>query len=283
MTNTTQQLRTISAIFEGQPVSDGDGVKLKRIIGTHALKHLDPFLMLDEFRSDSPQDYIGGFPDHPHRGFQTVSYLLEGRIRHQDSQGNSGLIRSGGVQWMNAGRGVIHSEMPEQENGLLWGFQLWVNLPATQKMSEPAYQEFTPEEIPLTSPSEGVTVKVISGQTDEGTLGAVKNIESQPLFLDVRLDANRRFEQAIPSEHTVFVYVYKGSGDIAGTALEAGQLAVLENGDTFEGGSRESDFCFLLIAGKPIREPIVQHGPFVMNTPVEIQQAILDYKTGRFA
>jgi redox-sensitive bicupin YhaK (pirin superfamily) len=282
-TTATSGKRTIDRLIEGIPVSEGAGVRLKRLIGTFRLPNLDPFLMLDEFCSDSAEDYGAGFPDHPHRGFQTVTYLLAGRMRHRDNQGRSGLLRSGGVQWMNAGRGIIHSEMPEQEEGLMWGFQLWVNLPAHEKMSEPAYQEFDPEQIPESRPDRGVSVKVIAGRTEDGTEGAVRNIVTQPLFLDVVLhESDARFTQSLPGEHTAFLYVYDGEVTVDNRLIREGQLVLLSQGPAVEVQNGPANAGFLLVAGAPIREPIVQRGPFVMTTRQEVQQAFEDYLNGRF-
>lgn len=279
----TTRPRTIAHILDAVPTSDGAGVRIQRIVGTHQ-PNLDPFLMLDEFRSDTPDDYRGGFPAHPHRGFQTVTYMLEGRVRHQDSRGNSGLLRSGGVQWMNAGRGVIHSEMPEQENGLMWGFQLWVNLPAAEKMSDPAYQEFDPAEIPVDERPDGTSIRVIAGRTDTGIEGAVRNIVTQPLLLDIRMNkSGHHYVQSVPAGHTAMLYVYDGDIEVEGQVVQEGRLALLKAGDQVSVSGGTSGARFLLIAGAPIGEPIEQRGPFVMNTLQEIQQAFEDYSAGRFA
>jgi len=273
--------RNIIQQTPGILASDGDGVRLTRIVGSPDVNMVDPFLLLDAFESDRPDDYIGGFPSHPHRGFETVTYLLEGRMRHKDSAGHEGVIEPGGVQWMTAGRGVVHSEMPEQENGLLSGFQLWVNLPADQKMSEPAYQEFPSSEIPVETLKSGGTIKVIAGTTDLGTEGPVQIKATQPLYFDVQLNAGETFQQAIPETHGGFVYVLKGSIDL-GVELRAGTLGVLGDGDRVEGKASDQGARFLLLAGRRLNEPVARGGPFVMNTKQEIQQAFDDYKNGRF-
>jgi len=269
----------------GLDTHDGADVKLKRIIGQPNLKHLDPFLMLDAFGTDEPLDYIGGFPPHPHRGFETVTYLLAGNMRHQDNQGNEGVIRTGGVQWMTAGRGIIHSEMPEQEKGLLMGFQLWVNLPSHAKMSEPKYQEFEPEQMPIETVDNGnMIIRVIAGTTDLGTQGLIKNEFVDPTYLDVSLKPGTPFKQTLKFDETAFIYLHEGEVQIAnnGTApLKPGQLAVLGSGDTVN-VTANKDSRFILVAGSPLNEPIVQKGPFVMNTEEEIHQAIDDYQNNRF-
>ena len=264
--------RNIVKTIRGIPVSDGDGVRLTRIIGSPELEMLDPFLLLDSFVSDNPDDYIGGFPEHPHRGFETVTYMLAGKMRHKDNAGHEGVIEAGGVQWMTAGRGILHSEMPEQAEGLLHGFQLWVNLPAKDKMRPPAYQEFTAADIPVEA-FEGGTIKVISGVTDAGTVGAVQGTARNPLYLDVAL--NGRFQQAIPPMHNGFIYVIEG--EIAG--VPAGHVGVLGAGDSvaLDGSGR-----FLLIAGAKLNEPVARGGPFVMNTREEVLQAFDDYRSNRF-
>jgi len=264
--------RPVVKTIKGMAASDGDGVKLTRIIGSPELDMLDPFLMLDSFASDTPGDYIGGFPEHPHRGFETVTYMIAGKMRHKDNAGHEGLIDAGGVQWMTAGRGILHSEMPEQEEGLLQGFQLWVNLPAKDKMLPPAYQEFSASEIPVEA-FEGGTVRVISGTTDAGTLGAVQGTATRPHYLDVTLDG--AFTQQIPATHNGFFYVI--DGEISG--VTAGHVGILGDGDavTLSGTGR-----FLLIAGAALNEPVARGGPFVMNTRAEILQAFDDYRSGRF-
>ena len=276
-----QTSRAVSRIVQGMPASDGAGVKLTRVIGTPQLDGLDPFLMLDEFGTDRPEDYLAGFPDHPHRGFETVTYMLDGRMRHRDNHGNEGVLVPGAVQWMSAGRGIVHSEMPEQQEGRMRGFQLWINLPASEKMSAPRYQEFGPERIPLAEPAPGVRVKVIAG-TVAGIEGPIAQPATDPVYLDVALDAGARFEHGLPAGHAAFVYVYEGALDIGGgRRVEARQLAVLGAGDrvllrTGEGARA------ILVAGRPLREPVARYGPFVMNTREEIVQAVEDFRSGRF-
>lgn len=277
-------VRTIESLHNGLKTQDGADVKLTRIIGQPNLKNLDPFLMLDAFGTDEPKDYIGGFPPHPHRGFETVTYLLAGNMRHQDNQGNEGVIRTGGVQWMTAGRGIIHSEMPEQEEGLLMGFQLWVNLPSHAKMSEPKYQEYEPEQMPIETQDTGSEIRVIAGKTDAGTEGLIKNEFVDPTYLDVILPAEQSFKQTLKLEETAFIYLHDGQIQIAENSaqpLKAGQLAVLTAGDTVEVKAHQQS-RFILVAGSPLKEPIVQRGPFVMNTDAEINQAMDDYQNNRF-
>ena len=276
--------RELVQIVAGVQTSDGDGVKMKRIIGSPNLDMLDPFLMLDFFHSDDASDYLGGFPDHPHRGFQTVTYMLAGRMRHKDNAGHEGVIEPGDVQWMNAGRGVIHSEMPEQTSGLMAGFQLWVNLPAAEKMSQPDYQEFAASDIPTETQTPGVRIKVIAGQTDLATTGPVKISATQPCYFDVSLDAGAAFSQRIPSDHAGFLYVIEGAVRVgrSATDLDEGKLGVMGPGDHIQvqGGNKASRF--LLVAGRQLNEPVARGGPFVMNTNQEILQAFDDYRAGRF-
>ena len=275
--------RRVARIVRGQAASDGAGVKLTRVIGSRALPDLDPFLLLDEFRSDDPDDYIAGFPAHPHRGFETVTYMLAGRMRHGDNQGNQGLLGPGSVQWMTAGRGIVHSEMPEQENGLMWGFQLWVNLPSRDKLTLPRYQDIAPERIPeVTLP--GGTVRVIAGELNE-VRGPVEAPTTEPLYLDVRLNVGGRFETSVAATHNAFVYVYDGilaTGEGADEQRVArGELAVLTDGETFRAHAVDGAARFILVAGRPLREPVARYGPFVMNTEAEIRQALLDLQAGR--
>ncbi|MBB1274783.1 pirin family protein [Psychromonas sp. SR45-3] len=279
--------RSINKIVSGVPTSDGDGVKLTRIIGSPQLDMLDPFLLLDCFESDQAEDYIGGFPTHPHRGFETVTYLLNGKMRHKDSAGNEGVIEPGGVQWMTAARGILHSEMPEQEHGLLKGFQLWVNLPSHAKMNKPHYQEFLPNAMAHEESSNGTKVNVIAGTTNQGTTGAVTNIYSEPLYLDVHLPAGEVFTQAITLNHNAFIYVIEGEVSIQSAdhldAIEATKLAVLTDGEQVSIVAGQKNSRFLLIAGNPFNEPVVRHGPFVMNTREQLLQAFDDFNQGKFA
>ena len=271
--------RGVARRLRGQPTSDGAGVSLTRVIGTQQLSYLDPFLMLDEFGSDRPGDYIAGFPSHPHRGFETVTYMLDGRMRHRDNHGNEGLMTAGSVQWMTAGRGIVHSEMPEQEQGLMRGFQLWVNLPANEKMGEPRYQEFDASRIPEVAPAPGVAVKVIAGRVGD-VAGPVQQPATDPLYLDVALAAGAVFEQPVPPGHNAFAYVYEGAlvdagkGELLAFAEGEGDGVRLQGGD---GASR-----VILVAGRPLGEPVARYGPFVMNTQAEIMQAVQDFQAGRF-
>jgi len=280
-----QRMRDVVKVVSGRETSDGAGVSLRRYIASPELDVLDPFLLLDVFRSDDPDDYIAGFPSHPHRGFETVTYLLNGRMRHKDSAGHEGVIKSGGVQWMTAGRGIEHSEMPEQEEGLLYGFQLWVNLPADNKMAKPRYQELEPEQIPTEQRGEGVVVRVIAGTTINGTTGPVTEIAASPVYMDVSLMQGAEFIEHIPAGHNIFIYVIKGEINIAGdervTTVPSESLAVLNDGDEVRIRS-QSGSRFLLIAGRPFNEPVARYGPFVMNTEDEIKQAFEDYRSGQF-
>ena len=276
--------RPINRIVRGTPASDGAGVRLNRVIGTQLVPDIDPFLMLDEFRSDQAGDYIAGFPDHPHRGFETVTYMLAGRMRHQDNHGHSGSLVPGSVQWMTAGRGIVHSEMPEQEDGLMWGFQLWVNLPARDKMCEPRYQEFPPESIPVVRPNEDVEFRLIAGDL-LGQRGPVQGIATAPLYWDITLAANTRYMVDTPTSHQAFLYVFQGDAVVGPNGRHnaaSGQMAVLGSGNTIELQAGPQGARLLLIAGRPLREPVARYGPFVMNTPAEIQQAFVDYREGRF-
>ena len=276
----TRTERRVVAVIRGVPTSDGAGVKLTRVIGQRALPDLDPFLMLDEFGSEKGADYIGGFPDHPHRGFETVTYMLDGRMRHWDNKGNSGLLVPGSVQWMTAGRGLVHSEMPEQEDGLMRGFQLWLNLPAKDKMCAPRYQEYAPEKIPVAKPAPGVAVKVIAGEV-AGVKGPIGGIATDPTYLDIALEKGARFAHRLPKEHNAFAYVFEGSAMMGIKEVEQSQLAVLSQGELFTVAADERPARLILVAGRPIREPVAKYGPFVMNTPEEIHQAIADYQAGR--
>ncbi len=277
--------RTIDRLVAAEPTSDGAGVSLNRSVGGMALPELDPFLLLDEFNTDNPEDYIAGFPDHPHRGFETVTYMVEGQIRHHDSAGNTGLLRSGGVQWMTAGRGIVHSEMPEQVDGRMQGFQLWVNLPAKDKMATPRYQEFEPNEVPEITRNDGARIRVIAGDHD-GTKGVVTEIAVDPIYLDVILPAGASFDQPVTRGHNALIYVFEGSaviGENGGAAeVPTRTLAVLGDGDGISvKADTDEGARFLLLAGKPICETIARYGPFVMNTREEIMAAFDDYKEGR--
>jgi len=277
--------RTIERLLPAMPASDGAGVRLKRSIGTPSLDHLDPFLLLDQFDTENADDYIAGFPDHPHRGFETVTYMIDGRMRHQDTTGGGGLLRSGGVQWMTAGRGIVHSEMPEQEDGLMKGFQLWVNLPARDKMNAPRYQNIEPEDVPEVLRDDGAKIRVVAGSYD-GVAGAVGEIAVEPLYLDVGLPAGAPVEIPIPAGHAAFLYPFEGvmmvGADGSGRTVADSEIAVLSDGETVTLTGGDDGGRGILVAGRPIREPIARHGPFVMNTREEIVQAFQDYEAGRF-
>ncbi len=277
--------RTIERLIPAMPASDGAGVRLKRSIGTPTLDHLDPFLLLDQFDTENADDYIAGFPDHPHRGFETVTYMIDGRMRHQDNSGGGGVLRPGGVQWMTAGRGIVHSEMPEQEDGLMKGFQLWVNLPARDKMNPPRYQNIEPEDVPEVTGDDGAKIRVVAGEF-EGVAGAVGGIAVEPLYLDVGLPAGARVQVPVPAGHAGFFYPFEGAVMLGpdGSAKPAAdsEIALLSDGDSVTLGGGESGGRGILVAGRPIGEPIARHGPFVMNTREEIIQAFRDYEAGRF-
>jgi redox-sensitive bicupin YhaK (pirin superfamily) len=284
-----ERSRGVERQVRGQPTSDGDGVKLTRVLTQPLQKRLDPFLMLDAFGSDSASDYVGGFPSHPHRGFETVTIMLEGRMRHQDSVGNVGLLEPGSVQWMTAGRGIIHSEMPEQEEGRMAGFQLWVNLAAKDKMTPPAYRDVPPNGVPVARLDSGVTVRVIAGST-MGVGGAVSRPTTEPLVLDVTLPAGTSFDAALPVGHNAFAYVFGGGTvDVGGTAVESDRMAILANDATADGvrfvvaPDAERPGRVLLVAGAPLNEPIAQYGPFVMNTVEQIREAVEDFQRGKLA
>jgi len=282
ITETVQHPRNIEQIITGQPVTEGAGVKIIRLVSQPLHRRLDPFLMLDAFRSDDPNDYLAGFPDHPHRGFETVTYMIAGRMRHRDSGGHQGLLQNGGVQWMNAGAGVIHSEMPEQEDGVMEGFQLWLNLPAKDKLSAPWYRDIAAEMIPTFETGDGVVVKVIAG-TSHGISGAVTRPVTEPLYLDLHLEAGRSFEQALPAGYNGFIYVYRGEVSVDDKTVGERQLAIFANNPNNDGVVLHAGQAarVLLIAGRPLNEPIVQHGPFVMNTEEEIIKAVSDFRHGR--
>lgn len=277
------QSRGIERIVEGIATSDGAGVKLTRVLTGKLQRRLDPFLLLDSFGSNDPDDYIAGFPDHPHRGFETVTYMLSGRMRHRDSAGHEGLLEGGGVQWMTAGRGVIHSEIPEQKNGVMEGFQLWLNLPAQRKMVNPWYRDFRGEDIPEYATADGVTVRIIAGASN-GVVGAVTREVTEPLYLDIHLPAGGVFSTALPATHNAFVYVYRGAVEIGGTLVQSRRMGILGNTPEADGVTLAAtqDARLLLVAGRPLNEPIMQHGPFVMNTQEEINQALEDFGSGRF-
>ena len=277
--------RQVERLVQGRATRDGAGVKLTRVLTQDLQRRLDPFLMLDAFGTDDADDYIAGFPDHPHRGFETVTYMLEGRMRHRDSAGHEGLLGPGGVQWMTAGRGVIHSELPEQQEGRMEGFQLWLNLPGRDKMRDPWYRDITSAEIPeLALP--GATVRVIAGES-QGVAGAVQRDATQPTYLDIRLEPGATFEQALPESHNAFVYVYRGALRFdTGCLVPSGRMAILANTAGSDGvrlTASEEGARVILVAGQPLGEPIAQYGPFVMNTEGELLQAVRDFQAGKFA
>lgn len=272
-------IRSVRQLMQAIPVTEGAGVTVHRTIGTPAIKNLDPFLMLDHFGSDDPDEYIAGFPSHPHRGFVTFTYMLDGHMEHQDSMGNRGDLRSGGAQWMKAASGVIHSEMPKQTNGLMRGFQLWINLPAAEKMSDPAYQEFSPQAIPEVV-EDGCKVRVLAGKYKD-VVGVIDDPNTDMQYLDVTLHAEADFSRLMADSYTAFVYVYEGSASTGNTTLPEHSLIVLGEGDSVDITAGTSGARFILVAGKPIGESIVQYGPFVMNTRAEIEQAFHDYQNGQ--
>jgi hypothetical protein len=274
--------REVARKVRGQPTSDGAGVRMTRVIGSQLLDSFDPFLLLDEFRSDDPNDYIAGFPDHPHRGFETVTYMLAGRMRHGDNQGNSGLLGPGSVQWMTAGRGIVHSEFPEQQEGLMWGFQLWVNLPRDKKMTAPRYQDIQAGEIPEVELGPGARARVLVGSLN-GVSGPVYDVATEPVYFDLHLEPGASYAATVPEAHNVFAYVYEGSAKIgaAGTQLERGELAMLTLGAQLPVTAGAEGARFIVVGGRPLKEPVARYGPFVMNTAEEIRQAFADYQAGR--
>ena len=278
--------RGIDHIVAGVSTSDGDGVKLTRVLQQTLQQRLDPYLMLDAFGSNNPGDYIGGFPNHPHRGFETVTYMIAGRMRHRDSAGHEGLLSNGGVQWMTAGRGLVHSELPEQEDGLMEGFQLWLNLPAKDKMREPWYRDIQSAEIPQYTTPSGVQVRVIAGAS-HGVQGAEQREHTEPLYLDITLPPGTEFSQPLPDDHNALVYAFRESVWIAGSEVPTRRMAILANDPGSDGvhlraaATSHSAARALLIAGRPLHEPIVQYGPFVMNTREQVTQAMHDFQNGK--
>ena len=284
MNTTVTVARRVERVLQGQATSDGAGVRLTRLLTQDLQRRLDPYLMLDLFGTDQPGDYIGGFPDHPHRGFETITYMLQGRMRHRDSAGNTGLLAPGSVQWMTAGRGVIHSEMPEQQEGAMEGFQLWLNLPAQDKMRAPWYRDVGTNEVPEWR-GPGATVRVIAGHC-QGVAGAVQRDATQALYLDLHLDAGARFEQPLPEAHNAFVVVYRGELSLAEELVRPRRLAILANTQGSDGIALQAGpegARAILVAGRPLKEPIAQYGPFVMNTQQEIMQAVQDFQAGSLA
>jgi redox-sensitive bicupin YhaK (pirin superfamily) len=291
-TEVVRHPRRIESLVRGQPTSDGDGVRLTRVLTQPLQRRLDPFLMLDAFGSDDAADYIGGFPDHPHRGFETVTLMLEGRMRHRDSVGNVGLLEPGSVQWMTAGRGIVHSEMPEQTAGRMSGFQLWVNLAARDKLCAPAYRDIAPDQVPTFTLPGGVVVRVVAGSS-HGVAGAVSRPTTEPLVLDLTLPPGSRFEQGLAPGHNAFVYVFAGVAQVGDGAepgeVPVGRMAILTNDPATDGlvlhapSGSALPTRVLVVAGRPLNEPIAQYGPFVMNTSAEIQQAVQDFQRGQLA
>lgn len=283
----SQEPRAVKRIIEPQTVLEGAGVRLKRSIATRTLDYLDPFLLFDHFGSDDPADYVAGFPMHPHRDIETVTYMLAGQASHRDSLGNSGTIGPGDLQWMTAGRGILHEEMPRGQDGRMEGFQLWVNLPASLKMTRPRYQEITSFQIPETHRQDGIRIRVIAGQA-AGVRGAVTGIAADPTYVDVSIPAGGAFTQPIEPDHTAFAYVFAGEGTFGVTSSGGGltvsspRLVVLGDGDYVEVRAHDKSVRFLLISGRPLFEPIARHGPFVMNTREEIEQALHDLRSGTF-
>lgn len=281
--DTDTRVRSVERLVQEIATADSAGVRLTRVLTQPLQRRLDPYLLLDAFRNENPDDYIGGFPDHPHRGFETITYMIAGRLRHRDSAGNEGLLGPGGVQWMAAGSGLIHSELPERDTGLMKGFQLWLNLPAKDKMVAPSYRDIPAQTIPEYSTADGVRVRVIAGSS-QGLAGAVQRPTTQPLYLDVHLPAGSRFVQPIPPGHNAFTYTYRGRVNIGGSEMADRQLAIRSNdGAAALCVEALDDARLLIVAGAPLHEPIVQHGPFVMNTTEEIEQAVRDYQAGKFA
>ena len=277
----TQTARTIERLVKGVQTADGAGVKLTRVLTQDLQRRLDPFLMLDAFRNDNPDDYIGGFPDHPHRGFETVTYMIAGRMRHRDSAGNEGLLSPGAVQWMTAGSGLIHSELPEQQEGLMEGFQLWLNLPSQHKMTKPSYRDIPSDQIPEVLTEDGIRIRVIAGQYGQ-TAGAVTRDHTQPLFLDIHLPANTSLSLPLTEGHNAFVYTYRGQARVGQTDVADRCMGILGNGGDHVQIAADQATRVLLIAGQPLNEPIAQYGPFVMNTAEQIQQTLRDYRAGQF-
>jgi len=290
MLNGEARRRTVRRVVKGMPTSDGAGVKLTRVIGQPQLPDLDPFLMLDEFGTEKAEDYIAGFPDHPHRGFETVTYMLDGRMRHRDNHGNEGVLVPGSVQWMTAGRGLVHSEMPEQQEGRMRGFQLWLNLPAREKMTQPKYQEFGPERIPTATPAPGVTAKVIAGRV-AGVAGPIAQPATDPTYLDLAIEPGATFRAPLGEKYAAFLYVFEGSVEVGAgedaRTVRTHELAVLDEGSEVEvkgvaAGAGGKVARAILVAGRPLKEPVAKYGPFVMNTREELEQAFIDFQNGKF-
>ncbi len=275
--------RTVTRVILSTEASDGAGVKLRRSIGTGQISELDPFLLLDNFGTKNPDDYIAGFPSHPHRGFETVTYMIAGQMRHKDSTGSEGVLGPGSVQWMTAGRGIVHSEMPEQKEGRMSGFQLWVNLPAKDKMCPPRYQNIDPEDVPEVD-LDRTHIRVLAGEVDSSdgiVAGPVTGVATDPIYIDVALSPGGVYEHVVPEGHTAFAYVFEGTVEVGGKAIDQHHLAILSDGDHVRLSS-ETGGRAILVAGRPIGEPVARYGPFVMNSFEEIQQAVQDFQTGNF-
>ncbi|USG61840.1 pirin family protein [Sneathiella marina] len=275
--------RTVSRLVKSQIASDGAGVKLRRSIGSGEISELDPFLLLDNFGTENPDDYIAGFPEHPHRGFETVTYMIAGQMRHKDSTGAEGVLGPGSIQWMTAGRGILHSEMPEQREGEMSGFQLWVNLPAKDKLCAPRYQNIEPEDVPFAQIEKG-QIRVLAGEVegiDGPVCGPVSDVAIDPVYIDINLQSGGSYRHSVEPGHTAFVYVFDGSVEVAGKTVEKHHLAILSDGDSVQLSSRGGG-RMILVAGRPIGEPVARYGPFVMNTFEEIQQAVEDFRSGNF-
>ncbi|EXJ14409.1 pirin family protein [Imhoffiella purpurea] len=279
------RLKSLDRVLTATPASDGGGVKLYRILGPDGMRGLDPFLMLDDFGSESAEDYIAGFPPHPHRGFETVTYMLEGRMLHEDHLGNRGLLSSGGVQWMTAGRGVVHSEMPQQESGRMRGLQLWINLPAADKMRDPAYRHLPAEDIPEATLANGSRVKVVAGEfvhDDRRLRGPARGIATDPLYLDLELPAGERLDVPVHAGYRALVYAIEGGAEVCGASIDRRRMAVLgTEGDGVALSAGPDGARLLLLAARPLNEPIAHYGPFVMNSRREILEAVADYEAGR--
>ncbi|MBO0334089.1 pirin family protein [Sneathiella sp. CAU 1612] len=276
-------LRKVDRVILSIEASDGAGVKLRRSIGSELISDLDPFLLLDNFGTENPDDYIAGFPSHPHRGFETVTYMIDGQMRHKDSTGSEGILGPGSVQWMTAGRGIVHSEMPEQREGRMSGFQLWVNLPAKDKMCTPRYQNIDPEDVPVVE-LDRVKLRVLAGTVDSldgAVAGPVVGVATDPIYIDVALAPGGSYSHTVPEGHTAFAYVFEGVVDISGQEVNQHHLAILSDGDQVHLSS-ETGGRAILVAGRPIGEPVARYGPFVMNSFDEIQQAVRDFQTGNF-
>jgi redox-sensitive bicupin YhaK (pirin superfamily) len=280
--SSSNKVREVMRKVRGQPTSDGAGVRMTRVIGSSALDSFDPFLLLDEFRSDDPNDYLAGFPDHPHRGFETVTYMLAGRMRHGDNQGNTGMLGPGSVQWMTAGRGIVHSEFPEQEEGLMWGFQLWVNLPRSDKMTAPRYQDIPAGDIPEVELKAGARARVLVGSVN-GVAGPVTDVATEPVYFDLHLEPRASYVAELPEDHNVFAYVYEGDAQVGAgaTAVARGELALTSRGARLPVTAGPNGARLIVVGGRPLGEPVARYGPFVMNTVDELKQAFADYQAGK--